>query len=58
MKIDGWKYYNHAAIPTSEPNETVNIKCILDNTIWKIDGGKPLFARWTTDFDCGKETEW
>lgn len=21
-------------------------------------GGRPLFARWTSEFDCGKETEW
>lgn len=24
----------------------------------KSGGGKPLFARWTTDFDCGYETNW
>lgn len=57
MKINGWKYYNHAAIPTTAPHEKVNTQPIKDKTIWKMDG-KPLFARWTENFDCGYETEW
>jgi len=56
MKINGWKYYNHAAIPTTAPHEKVNTQPIKDKTIWKMDG-KPLFARWTENFDCGYETE-
>ena len=33
---------------------------ITDGTIWKIGGGggTPLLARWTTEFDCGYETNW
>ena len=58
MKIDGWRYYNHAAIPTTNPDEEPNLAPIKDGTIWKIDGGRPLFARWTADWDCGYETEW
>ena len=58
MKIDGWQYYNHAAIPTCAPNEFPNLKPIEDGTIWKIDGGIPLLARWTTDWNCGYKTEW
>ena len=60
MKIDGWKYYNHAAIPTTAPHTKVNLEPIENNTIWKkLDGGGYcLLARWSSDWDCGYETEW
>ena len=58
MDIKGWQYYNHAAIPNSAPNEDPDITPINDNTIWQMDGGKPLLARWTTDFDCKEKTNW
>lgn len=55
---DGWKYYNHALIPTSEPHQ----ECTLPKdkrTFWKWRrGDMALLARWTSDFDCGHETEW
>lgn len=57
MKINGWRYYNHAAIPTTLPHEHPDISPIEDGSIWKLDGS-PLLARWTTDFDCGYETNW
>lgn len=57
MRISGWRYYNHAAIPTTAPHEKVDVHPLSDKTIWKMDGN-PYFARWTTDFDCGYETEW
>lgn len=57
MKVDGWKYYNHAVIPTTAPHEKVDLTPINDGSIWKIDG-RPLFARWTSDFDCDAETNW
>ncbi len=38
MEIKGWKYYNHAVIPTTAPNEKVNMKPLNDGTIWKIGG--------------------
>ena len=50
MQIDGWKYYNHAAIPTVVPCEDPDVTPIRDESIWKLDGS-PLLARWTTDFD-------
>lgn len=53
-----WKYYNHAAIPTTAPHEEVDIKPIKNGEIWKLDGHTSLLARWTTDFDCGYETNW
>lgn len=43
MKIDGWKYYNHAAIPTTAPHEEPNMIPINDGSIWKIRGGVLLY---------------
>lgn len=59
MFIEGWKYYNHAALPTTAPHEMPNLKPIDDGTIWKLSGeGKPLFARWTTNWDTTNPTCW
>ena len=58
MEIDGWKYYNHAAIPTTAPHETPNMLPIENNNIWKMGERIPLLARWTTEFDCNRETNW
>lgn len=58
MDIPGWKYYNHAAIPTCAPHETPNLTPLKDGSIWHIEGKRPLLARWTTDWDCGKDTGW
>ncbi|MBE6941079.1 MAG: hypothetical protein E7455_02165 [Ruminococcaceae bacterium] len=57
MDIKGWRYYNHAAIPTTPPHEEPDTAPVRDGRIWKLDGA-PLLARWTTDFDCGHETGW
>jgi len=58
MDIKGWRYYNHAAIPTTAPHEAPDITPVNNGDIWKIEGKTPLLARWTTDFDCGHETNW
>lgn len=58
MRCEGWMYYNHAAVPTTAPHELPNMNPIKDGSIWHIGGGTPLLARWTTDFDCGHETNW
>ena len=58
MEIEGWHYYNHAAIPSVSPVESANMFPLENGEIWKISGGTPLLARWTTDFDCGYETNW
>ncbi len=59
MEIEGWKYYNHAAIPTTPPHESPNMAPIEDGSIWKMcGGGTPVLARWTSDFDCNEETAW
>ena len=57
MEIPGWKYYNHAAISAAAPHEEVDLAPIIDGSIWNLDGS-PILARWTSDFDCGKETNW
>ena len=57
MQIEGWRYYNHAAVPSTQPHENPDLRPIEDGSIWKMDGS-PLLARWTTDFDCGYETNW
>lgn len=57
MKINGWKYYNHAAIPTTAPHITPDISPIDNGDVWKMDR-TPVLARWTTEFDCGYETNW
>lgn len=59
MNCNSWKYYNHAVIPSVAPHEKVDIEPIKNGSIWKAWGGaRPLFARWTSDFDCGYETNW
>lgn len=50
MLIDGWKYYNHAAIPTCAPHEEPNLEPLESGDIWRIENKVPLFARWTTNF--------
>ena len=57
IEVEGWKYYNHAAIPTCAPHEMPNLKPLQDGSIWKMKG-RPLFARYTTDYDCGYDTGW
>ena len=55
-----WKYYNYAMIPATEPHEDVDLEPIMNGKIWKTREGRgiPLLARWTSDFDCGYETQW
>lgn len=57
MKINGWTYYNNAAIPNVPVNFEPDITPIKNGDIWQLDGS-PLLARWTTDFDCKEETNW
>jgi len=56
--IPGWKYYNHAAIPTCAPHEVPDLTPVKDGRIWHIEGKKPLLVRYTTDWDCGYDTGW
>jgi hypothetical protein len=54
-----WKYYNHALIPTTAPHEEADVTALNKSETWKPEsGGRPLFARWTSHFDCGYDTGW
>ena len=55
---DGWRYYNHAAIPICASHEVPDLSPLEDRSIWNARGGAPVLARWTSDWDCGYETEW
>lgn len=55
--MNGWIYYNHGAVPTCAPHEEADTTPIESGEIWNMKG-HPLLARWTTDFDCGYETNW
>lgn len=53
----GWKYYNHALIPTTAPHEEVDINEM--KRLMSSGGGQfPLMAVWSSDWDCGYPTEW
>ncbi|MGF7144104.1 hypothetical protein HNQ56_002535 [Anaerotaenia torta] len=58
MNQEKWKYYNHAIIPNTAPHAEVDLGSINHEKKWKNIGGTPLLARWTSDFDCGYETNW
>ncbi|MDO5291424.1 MAG: hypothetical protein Q4F05_01615 [bacterium] len=56
---NGWRYYNHALIPITAPHEEISLQELNSGQIWrKREGGTPLLARWTSNFDCGYSTEW
>lgn len=54
--MEGWRYYNHAAMPALAPHVEPDTTVIQSGEVWKAKG--VMLARWTTDFDCGYETEW
>lgn len=57
MSLENWKYYNHAFIPTTAPNEPADIFEVKNGNIFATNRGG-LLARWTEDFDCKYETNW
>lgn len=58
MNVPGWKYYNHAMVPSVWPHEDVDLNPIKDKTIWSVhEGGAPFLTRWTSDWDCPEQTE-
>jgi len=48
-----WRKYNGALIPISPPHVQVDIS----NVTLKVKETNSYFARWTSNFDCDKETE-
>ena len=57
MKIKGWKYYNHAAIPDMPPIDAPDLSAVESGEIWSLDGS-PLLARWASDFDALDSGSW
>ncbi|HCG35486.1 MAG TPA: hypothetical protein DER23_03985 [Clostridiales bacterium] len=55
--MKGWNYHHHAMLCAQWPHEEADLTQLRDGSIWKVKE-KPLFSRWTSDFDCGYETEW
>lgn len=58
VNISGWQYYNHALVPDVAPDSEVDISMIESGDIWNVCNKKAILARWTSNFDCGYETEW
>ena len=58
MTASGWRYYNHAAVPTCAPHETPDLTPVEDGTVFRSDEGRVLFARWSSDWDIGHPTGW
>ncbi len=56
--MEEWKYYNHALVPALPPHMKPDTGHIRDGSAWRPGRAYPLFARWTSDFDCGYETGW
>lgn len=56
--MKSWKYYKNSVIPTTYPTEEPDLTAIQDGSIWTTFDKPLIFARWTTDFDCEKETNW
>lgn len=54
-----WRYYQYALLPNTSPHIQPDLNELNNKSIWKAENGKkPLFARWTSDFDMESETSW
>lgn len=51
--IDGWLYYNHAAIPACAPHESPNIDIITNGKIWEELRGGGYFTLCKVDNKLG-----
>lgn len=58
MDLKDWRYYSGAVLSARPPHEVPCLDPIKTGLIWKMSNKKPLFARWTTDYDCIEETNW
>lgn len=53
-----WYYYNRALLPICAPHETPDLSALDDISPFLKQGQKPLFARWTSDYDHTESREW
>ncbi len=51
-----WTMYNGALIPDAPPH--IEIKLTRNQARYLLRKSKAYFLRWSSDFDCGFETEW
>jgi len=58
--IEGWKYYNNAVIPSCAPHMIPNLAVVKNKEVFRSKQfqGRVLLARWTSDWDCERQTEW
>ena len=58
-KEQTWRYYNRALLPNCAPHENADIDALKNKDFWKTFHPKrPLFACYTSHFDCEYETGW
>ena len=59
-KRSEWSYYHNAILSTAAPHDVVDERALQDKDFWKSfqSEGYPILARWTSDFDYPKPTEW
>lgn len=50
-----WTCYQHMMLPTCAPHEEPDLLPLQDGSVF--NGEKAVLARWTTDYDCGYETD-
>lgn len=55
MTIGDWTYYNHGWLPTCAPHQMPDTTPLTNGELFKNGG---VLARYTTEYDCGYETEW
>ena len=58
MEVEGWRYYNHVLIPDSAPHIMANTGPLDDGRTWQMEKSFPVAAIWSSEWDCGYETEW
>lgn len=56
MITEYWQYYKHSVIPNCFPHEEVDISYVNNKQVFNEFPGT-FFVRYTTDFDCGYETD-
>ena len=56
--VKGWHYYKHAILPDVAPHIEVDTDIIDSGEAWNLVDKSTLLARWTSEYDCGHETDW
>lgn len=56
--VEGWKYYNHALLPSTAPHVVPDVSKMTSKDFWKTKDGMVFFARWTSDYDSSDSQNW